>query len=72
MRLIHNWRAVLKRAWSVRFLSLVLMLEAAQVALQFLAGGAPSLALAALAFVVSIAAVASRLIYQASVSGGDA
>jgi hypothetical protein len=53
-------------------MALAAVLSAAEFALPFLAGGAPSGKLAALAAVVSLAAFGARLIAQADVSGDDA
>lgn len=33
MRLIHNWKAVLRYAWSIRFLVLAAVLSGVEVAL---------------------------------------
>lgn len=41
MKPVANWRAVLTRAWSVRFIVLAALLSGAEVALPFLDGVLP-------------------------------
>jgi hypothetical protein len=37
MKIVANWQAVLKHAWSLRFIALSLLLSAPEAALAFLA-----------------------------------
>lgn len=66
MRLIPNWRKVLRYAWSVRLNLLAALLGGVEMAVQ-LAGPAlpiPPLMLGALSFVVTVAAAIARFIAQ--------
>lgn len=72
MRLVWNWRAVLKHAWSIRLLLLAGLLTGLEAVLP-LAGGLiaiPAGWLAGLSFFVIGGAFVARLIAQQSVSGG--
>lgn len=78
LRLVDNAEAVLKRAWSVRFLVLATALDAAQTGVSFFSGSElvrPG-TLAALNMGFALAALVARLVAQESVSGaapqGDA
>lgn len=66
MNLIANWRAVLKHAWSVRFLALSLLFSAIEVAVPFLNGVLPIAPgpFAALAAASTVAAGVARLVVQ--------
>lgn len=71
MKLVHDWRRVLLRAWSVRLIALVAILNGFEAALN-LAGGSlpvPAPLLFAVSFVVTISAMVARLIAQETVSG---
>jgi hypothetical protein len=62
-----NWRAILKRAWSVRFILLAGLLDAAAFVLTAVAGVSPfSLGLQILAGTVSGAALVARIIVQSN------
>jgi hypothetical protein len=74
MRLIDDWRRVLKRAWSIRLIILAGILSGLEVALPIIDGWVtiPRGLFAGLSFVVVAAAFGARLIAQQSVSGaGD-
>ena len=64
MTLVHNWRAVLRHAWSVRFIMLGIMCSGAVAALPALAGDLPPRVFALLTFLVTIGALAARLVAQ--------
>lgn len=68
--LVANWRAVLKHAWSIRFIALALVLQALELALPllqpFLPIG-PGL-FSILSAVATAAAGAARLVAQKSVT----
>ncbi|WP_156630112.1 DUF7940 domain-containing protein [Methylobacterium sp. Leaf112] len=70
-RLVENIECVLKHAWSVRFLALATVLDAAQASVSYFAGSelvsAPTLALANMALTMS--AFAARCVAQEKVSG---
>jgi hypothetical protein len=70
MKLIPDWRQVLKRAWSIRFMLLAALLSGAEVALPFLGDFiAPGL-LAALSAVTVSAAFVARLLAQRNMDDG--
>ena len=65
MPLIPEWRAVMRRAWSIRLIVLAVLFSAAEVAVPLiLPGMVPPLVFAALSAVASVGALVSRLILQ--------
>jgi len=66
MSLIHNWRAVLRRAWSVRLMIMAGILSGFEVALPFLDGLLPVApgVFAALSALTTAAAFVARLLAQ--------
>jgi hypothetical protein len=62
--LIHNWRQVLKRAWSVRLILLAALLSGIEAMLPYIALPIPSGIFAGLTLVVTMAAFAARLLAQ--------
>ncbi|MDF2622166.1 MAG: hypothetical protein K0S00_4825 [Xanthobacteraceae bacterium] len=71
MRLVANWRAVLRYAWSVRLNLLAALPGGAEMAIQ-LAGPAlpiPPLMLGALSFVVTVAAAIALFVAQPKTIG---
>lgn len=74
MRLVDNWRAVLLRAWSVRFMALaflVLLLGEMAPALGDWLPGLDPRAASLLAAVLTVLGILARPVLQKSVSGGD-
>lgn len=71
IKLIDDWRAVLKRAWSLKFSLLAALLGAAEMAVQFYqpASIRPGV-FAAIAGTVSLASALARLVAQTELSGG--
>jgi hypothetical protein len=67
MRLYHNWRTILRRAWSVRLILLAGVLSLADMMLAFFTEGTRDWRLAAAAAVVSVAALVARLVAQKDV-----
>ena len=67
MRLVLNWRAVLRHAWSVRLNLLLALASAADSAIGYAVDGRVSASLIVAA--VSLAASGLRLIKQDDVSG---
>ncbi|MDF2994695.1 MAG: hypothetical protein K0R27_332 [Xanthobacteraceae bacterium] len=69
MRLVDNWQAVLKRAWSVRLIAAAALLSGIEVVLPFLNGALPIPpgAFAALSFFITAGALAARLIAQSNI-----
>jgi hypothetical protein len=61
---VSNWRAVLRRAWSVRLAVLAAVLSAVEFALPFVAPERPSGLFAGAAVLVSLAAAAARIVAQ--------
>lgn len=66
MRLIADWRRVLRRAWSVRLMIVAGILSGVEVALPFLDGAlpVPAGAFAALSAFTTAAAFVARLLAQ--------
>lgn len=64
MRLVNDWRRVMRRAWSVRLIALAVVLTGLEVALPFLGDWIPPGRLGLLAGLVSAAALPARLIAQ--------
>lgn len=71
--LIHNWRQVLKRAWSVRLIVLAGLLSGAEVFLPLIDGyiDMPRGMFAALSGLATAGAFVSRLFAQKGVSDAD-
>lgn len=68
---IHNLEAVVRHAWSVRFLVLATVLDAAQTGVSFFSGSdlvSPG-TLACLNMGLALAALVARLVAQEAVSG---
>lgn len=66
MRLINGWRAVLRKAWSIRLMLLAALLSGVEVVLPLLEGVLPILPgiFAALSFVTVAAAFVARVVAQ--------
>lgn len=70
MSLVHNWRDILKKAWSVKLLVLAALLSGLEVALPFFdLLILPAGVLAALSFVVTAGAFIARIVAQRDLSG---
>lgn len=71
-KLVDNWRAVLRHAWSIRLIVLAGILSGLEIALPLIdqAVAVPRGTFAAMSFVTTAAAFVARLIAQQSVSGG--
>lgn len=70
MKLLSNWRRVLRYAWSIRLLVLAGLLSGAEVALPFLDGylPIPPRIFAALAGLATAAAFVARIVAQKDIS----
>lgn len=68
MNLVANWRAVLRKAWSLRLMLLAAVLSAAEVALPFFVDAVPRGAFAAISALTVGAAFVARLIAQKDLS----
>ncbi len=73
MRLVDDWRAVLRRAWSIRLALLAALLSGLEVLLPILDGAIaiPHGVFAALAGLTSAAAFYARLVAQKGLSDAD-
>jgi len=71
LELIEDWRAVLTRAWSMKFSILAAILGGLEVGVQFVQpAGIPNGVFAGIASVVSMSAAIARLVAQRELSGG--
>lgn len=68
MTLIPNWRAILRRAWSIRLMILAGLLSGAEVILPLFVDVLPRGTFAALSGCVVAAAFVARLVAQQGVS----
>lgn len=64
MRFYDNWREILRRSWSLRFILLAGLLSGCEVVLPFFADQMPRNLFAALSFIAVAAAFVARLIAQ--------
>ncbi|MBY3211668.1 DUF7940 domain-containing protein [Rhizobium laguerreae] len=73
--LVHNWRAVLKRAWSVRLMALALLFIIVEPVYSFVAATWVSrniyiqLAMSAITGLLAVAAIIARIFVQRKISG---
>ncbi|MBY3239227.1 hypothetical protein HFO17_32765 [Rhizobium laguerreae] len=73
--LVHNWRAVLKRAWSVRLMALALLFIIVEPVYSFVAATWVSrsiyiqLAMSAITGLLAVAAIIARIFVQQKISG---
>jgi hypothetical protein len=68
MHLLPDWRAVARRAWSLRLMAIAAVLSAAEIALPYLVDGMPVGLFASLSGMVSVAAMAARVMAQRGMS----
>ena len=73
MTLVANWRRVLSRAWSIRFLAAAFLFSVLEIVLPALDGflPVPPLTFAVVSGLCSAAAFVARLVAQSSVSGAQ-
>jgi len=64
MRLYDNWREIIRRSWSLRFIILAGMLSGCEIALPLFADQIPRNLFAALSFAAVSAAFIARLVAQ--------
>lgn len=64
MKMIPEWREILRRAWSVRLMLLAGILSGAEVALPYFAHVLPAGSFAALSAITVGAALVARLVAQ--------
>ena len=72
MTLLPNWRAVLARAWSIRWMAAALVFSALEAAMPYLEPSAGNGLFALLAAAATAGGFAARLMAQAGLSGGGA
>lgn len=71
MTLHEDWKAILAKAWSIKFTGASLLLSAAEVYVQLVQpAGVPGGVFAGIAGAVSLMAGIARLLAQQEVSGG--
>lgn len=72
IKLIDDWRVVLKRAWSVKFNAAAIALGAAEVVVALVKpANIPNGVFAGIAALISIGANVSRLLAQKEISNGN-
>lgn len=64
IRLLNDWRKIVRRAWSIRFSLLAAILSAAEMVVPLFGDALPRGLFVLLAFVASIGATISRLMVQ--------
>jgi uncharacterized membrane protein YdfJ with MMPL/SSD domain len=66
MNLLSNWREILKKAWSVRFMAIAVLFSAIEVAVAFLPHfyAVPTGIFATLSIAAAVAALIARFIAQ--------
>ena len=64
MQIKHDWRDVVRRAWSVKFMALAFVLTMAEVMLPFFSDAVPPKLFAVLSGLAVAGAFVSRLIAQ--------
>lgn len=71
MKLVHNWRSILKNAWSIRLLLLAGVFSMIEVALPFVQQRymVPPGIFAALTIISTGGAIVARLVAQKSIEG---
>ena len=68
LRPYDNWKDILKKAWSIRFILMAALLSSAEVILPFFADSIPRGIFAALTLIAVSGAFISRLIVQKDVN----
>ena len=64
MRLYDNWREIMRRSWSLRFIILAGLLSGCEIALPLFADQIPRNLIAVLSFAAVSAAFVARLVAQ--------
>ncbi|SHF06282.1 hypothetical protein SAMN02745157_1548 [Kaistia soli DSM 19436] len=71
MKLVSDWRAVLKHAWSIRLILLAALFSGLEVALPIIGDEIPPRLFAALTLIVVAGAFLARIVAQPKTMGGD-
>ena len=69
MRLIEDWRHVVKHAWSIRFIVLAALLSGVEIVLPMFCDTMPRGLFAVLTMIVTVAAAVARLVPQQKMRG---
>ena len=72
MKLLSNWKSILKKAWSIRLLVIAGLLSGLEVILPYFADFMPGGVFSALSLAVISAAFVTRLLAQQGVSHEEA
>lgn len=64
MKLLPNWQAIMRRAWSVRLMALAVLLTGCEVVMPFWSDSLPRWPFAVLSFLVILGALAARIVAQ--------
>lgn len=67
MKLYDNWKEIVRRAWSLKFLLIALVLECASVVLPFYTDVIPREVFTPIIIVAILGAGISRIVYQSNV-----
>lgn len=67
MKLYDNWKEIIRKAWSVRFMLIAGILSGCEVALPLIGDAIPRNIFAALSFIFVSAAFVARLVAQKDV-----
>ena len=68
MKIIPNWREVLKWAWSIRLAALAAVLSGVEIALPFFAESFPAGIFAGLSFLATVGAFIARFVAQQGIT----
>lgn len=71
MNLAHDWRRIIKKAWSFRLVALAAVLSGGEVVLPLAESAIPHGVFAAASFVVTAAALVARITAQPKMHEGD-
>lgn len=72
MKLHDDWKKIVKKAWSFRFIIIAAILSGAEVALPYLADKFPSGVFASLSFVFTMMAMIARVVAQPKMDNDNA
>ena len=70
LRLLPDWRRVLRKAWSVRLILLAGLLSGIEAVLPFFIDNVPTRAFRLATFVITVAALVARLVAQEGLTDG--
>ena len=70
MKLIDDWKKILKKAWSIRLLVIAGLLSGVEIILPLLVDSFPKGVFAALSFVFTAAAFVARIVAQKGFDNG--